>query len=245
MSSTPYADAVLATGGLKMLLPLWDLEGAKALDLAGIVAPEYVGAPVRGQASLLPNGEGKCIKFGAGNYVNVPHLEALNLGDVWTLQGWVKLDPAAAAESQNILSKGNGAYYMRLQKVAGVYRAQSLRSQQIGLTQASTTQAVNTVYHLCATKNGEARKLYVNGADVTTLVGNQVCTNTATPLVAGQTDAGFAGVFEGWMQYLAVYNVALAAATNLAHYEAGSAAVRALPPLRKFPDRGLTMRGRR
>jgi hypothetical protein len=219
-----YRDSVLGTASL---VEVWDVgtpEGG-APGLKNSLMAAVKGSPLRSEPSLLPGGEGRSAKFGAGNYFEVAHNALLNLGDTWTLEAWVKMDLGALTNPQNILSKGNGAYYLRLQNVEGGYRAQSLRSQIAELARSSVTLSANTVYHVVATKSGTTRRIWINGVDVTSLQTNSVCGHTTTPLVLGQSDAGFGGVFEGWMQYIAVYSTALSEGTIKAHLAAAEVPV--------------------
>lgn len=83
-------------------------------------------------------------------------------------------------------------------------------------------------YHCVCTKTGSTVKLYINGSDVTGSVSNQTFTDNAHPLLVGVFNfngSAFAGTYyDGIIDEVAIYNVALSAATVTAHYTAGTVA---------------------
>lgn len=158
------------------------------------------------------------VKFsgGAGNRIDFADIPVLDLGDVWSLEAWYK--PSNLTGAQSIICKGSNAYYMR----QAVAQLSSLRSNVAVLTNSNQDFVVNVWYHCVATKNGSARKLYMNGKDVTTLVGDSVCTDTAIGLSIGcQFTGTFTEQTSGSIAHAAVYRYPLSPAQVLNHYRQG------------------------
>ncbi len=131
----------------------------------------------------------------------------LALGDVFTVECWVKRNAAQGATQ--ILVQKVGAYYILFTS------SDNLQLQRQGLSNicTSTTTLTDTAswHHLVATKNGAAVHLYIDAVDVTGAVTNDTFTDTITDLT-------FAG--SGSMAQVALYPTALSAARVSAHYAA-------------------------
>ena len=84
--------------------------------------------------------------------------------------------------------------------------------------------ALNTVYHVVATKNGATAHLYVNGVDVASSRGNSTMTNNTNALGIGVSDitvGGINGFLPGRIDECVLYSTALSSTRVLAHYNAG------------------------
>lgn len=209
-----YREAVLATAGIVSLWGVDEAEGSAA-DSKGSNTGTYQGNPSRHQASILPNGEGFCVDLTpATQFVNVPHAASLNLGDIFTLEAWIR--PDIVTGNRGIISKGGGAYYLRMK----ADRLQLIRSQTAEIVASTNTLSAGTPYHVVATKTGSTVKLYVNGVDVTGTVSNSTCANNSNALNIGGDTNFSTERFDGKIQYAAVYNVALTAEQVASHYTA-------------------------
>lgn len=231
----PYKEAVLATAGLVSFWELGEAAGP-ALDLKGANPGTYEGSPSRAQASLLPGGEGKSVKLSpTTQFVSVANAASLSVGDVFSIEAIVR--PRVIGAARGILSKGTGAYYMRVNAEG---KLELLKSQTSSIATATAALSAETSYYVLTTKNGAAVKQYRaplpgSFADVTGVVTNATCVNNALAVNIGG-DTGFSTErWDGGQQYVALYNVALTEAIGkehaaLAQAVASSAAVR---PIRR------------
>ncbi|HET7455386.1 MAG TPA: LamG domain-containing protein [Solirubrobacterales bacterium] len=222
MAARPYRDAVIATAGLVSLWELSEEEGS-AGDQKDSNVGSYNGSPSRAQASILPNGEGRCVRFTpTTQFVGIADAPNLDVGDAFTLEAWIK--PNTVNANRGIISKGNKGYYLRVNATG---KLELLKSQTSVIVAATEALAAGTAYHVVATKTGATVKLYVNGADKTGAVTNAAVEDNANSLNIGG-DTGFATErFDGWVQFAAVYNAALSAGIVASHKGAAEQAVTA------------------
>lgn len=211
-----YKAAVLGTAGIVSLWALNDSSG-NAVDSADSNPGTPNGTLTRGQASLLPDGEGAATKFnGTTGYFKIAASANLKVGDVFTLEAWIK--PESIGTDQCIISGNNNTPQLRL-NAAG--KLELIKTQVASVVQSTTTLVANTVYHVVVTKTGATVKIYVNGVDVTGAVTNQTMSSLEVEWNIGRESSAFnANYFKGIIQYAAVYNVALSKAVMEEHYAA-------------------------
>lgn len=226
MAANPYRDAVLATAGLVSLWELGEEEGS-AKDLKGSNVGTFNGAISRAQGSLLSNGEGRSARLTpTAQFISVPDAPSLDLGDTFSIEAVIK--PNTVAANRGIVSKGNKGYYLR---VGSTGKPELLKSQTSVIVASTEALVAGSTYHLCATKTGSSVKLYINGADKTGTVANATIEDNASALNIGG-DTGFTTErFDGWIQYAALYNVALASGVVAEHKTAGETAMTSAPGL--------------
>lgn len=236
MSLTPYKDAVLAQSGLVGLWELGEPSGTFA-DVkngnTGSIVEVSFSDELRAEASLLPNGEGKSLKTvrhanTTGQYVNVPFNATLQVGDIFTLEMWVKL--ATLANNESLFSKDTtgGANSGPELRVGSAGTILLLKNNVAGIVSSTSNLSASTVYHVACTKSGATVKLYLNAVDVTGVVSNATMNDEAAmgwALGARLSDLATDDMLNGWMQYGAIYNVALAGSDILSHYNKGSEAL--------------------
>lgn len=216
-----YQSLVSDTPGL---VSYWRMEDTGTqTDSFGTNPLTPVGALVIGEPTLvlsLPGGRSALYSGSPQRHARLDNA-TLDLGDVVSIEAWVR--PASIGAYMGILSKGSGAYYLR---IANSGHVQFLASQVAVLTTSTVTLSANTTYHVVATKDGSDVHLYVDGVDVTGAVTNTTLVNTSAALAvaADSFGAGGAEYFSGRLDELALYNVAVPSATVLAHYEVGSTA---------------------
>lgn len=184
------------------------------------------GTPTYGVVGALETDPSStAIQFGSTEYFTAPDHATLDFGDVFTLEAWVKLSTLAGAE-MIVVGKG--------QEAGGsppTGPVLSIESNRVSLTYedftavatSSITIADTTTWHHCVvTKDGATSKVYLDGVDVTNLVTNGTFQNTTVALAIGANiDVGVAyGMFQGYIDEVAVYGTALSAERVLAHYEA-------------------------
>lgn len=230
--ATPYKDIVLATSGLISLWPLDEAAGTNAADAQSGYTGEYKESPTLGQTSILPSGEGLAVKLnGTTQYIRVPDQAALRIADVFSFEGWIFPE----AFGGDIFSPSvNGKPELRAEEKFW------LGQKEIAIMCTSTT-AMSTAngHHLVVTKNGASVKLYLNRVDVSGVLTDKTFASSATDWLFGRNGNFALNFFKGRLQYLAMYNAALSAATVEAHYAAGLSKP-TLPP--KAASRGLVLR---
>lgn len=148
---------------------------------------------------------------GSSQYVLYPDTALLDLGDTFTLEAYVKRDPAGSGV-RTLIDKGAGAYSLRLNASNQLELARS----GIAVIVASTVALDTNPHHVAATKTGSTVKLYVDGVDVTGTVTNATCTNTSNDFQVGRGPTT-SNYYYGLISDVAVYPVALSAGRITAH----------------------------
>ena len=151
---------------------------------------------------------------GTTAYVSVPHATALNTGDVFTLEAWVKR--GTIGTSQGIFGKGAPAYQVYFDAANKLV----LRAAGVADIVRSTTALSDRTafHHLAVTKSGATVRLYIDGVDSTGVVANRTLGNNTAALALG----GGTGFLNGALDEVAVYNRALSASAIAAHRAAGA-----------------------
>jgi len=136
--------------------------------------------------------------------VDIPYQASQNVGDVFTLEGWVK--PNFAQLNPIVVKAAEYAF---------LFTASRLRlSDQAPLTVvADSTSSVpndGNWHHVACTKNGATVKFYIDGVDAGLTAGTPVTFgNTAGQLYIGGVPAW--GYFQGSISGVAVYPTVLSA----------------------------------
>jgi hypothetical protein len=217
-----YKESVIGTTGLVSLLPLYEEAGSGVIvhDIKGSNSGTFIGSPTLGLSSLLSGGEGRSVELiPSSQYVSIPDSESLDLGDTFSLEAWIK--PNSVTETQGIISKGSGAYYLRI-NASG--KLELVRSQVAAIVASKNSLVKGSSYHVVATKSGSTVKLYINGVDETGTVTNSTFVNNNIELNIGGDSQFSTERFNGRIQWVGIYKVALSAATVLNHYESASTA---------------------
>lgn len=155
----------------------------------------YLNGPLLGQAGALVGDPDTAASFdGVNDTARVPDANSLDVGDSFTLEGWVKR--SSVTKSQTLFNKGANGFQLVVMNGGS--------ASQVWLRKAGvTTIAKSTVpvpadgafHHVVATKDGTSVVIYVDGvAGTTVLAANQVVANTAFPLTfadAGSTQHTF------------------------------------------------------
>ncbi len=217
--ASPYKEAVLATSGLVSLWPL-DESSGNALDGKGSNngLPKNEAGLTRAQTSLLPNGEGKSCKFtsASSGYFELPDTASLDVGDVFSIEAWVK--PNASASDRQIFGGPTNGPTLWLFGTTEILDLS--KRATASLVRSSSGISTAAASHVVATKNGETRKMYVNGVDVSSLIGNATVEKPAGAYYLGKDGPG-TNYFNGTMQFVGLYSADLSKATVEAHYAAG------------------------
>ncbi len=162
-------------------------------------------------------GETACFfASGSSQYADRADNNLLDLADTFTIECFYKRG-SVVGTFQYIISKGANAYGM-LMYDTNVVQGQIQAVQNVA-NSSSTIGNDSTWHHIAFTKTGTTRKIYVDGADVTSLGTNGTGTDNATSLfIGGKSD--LTSFLEGTLAHVAVYPTALSAARITAHYGA-------------------------
>lgn len=175
------------------------------------------GSPAYSIASAIPSdATDTAISLPAfGDSFSVPDHADLDLGDVFTIEGWVKRT-VNDANAHALVSKQTGAYYLR---IATDDTLNLLRSATTDICHSTVTITDTTNWHhVVATKSGSTVHLYIDGVDVTGSVTNDTCANNASALLIGNDASGGENFGAIVLDEIAVYPTALTAARVRAHY---------------------------
>lgn len=219
--SNVYAPTILGESGLVSYWRLGESSGTEAVDLKGANPGTYKGTPTLAEPGAIVGDPNAAVKFnGTSHYIEVPDSASLDLGDVFTYECWIKRLSTGAA-NKYLFERGSGSVNIKFTAEDKLL----LRRDSVADITTSTVKITDTTtwHHVVVTKNGATAKIYIDGADVTGTVTNSTFANTATPLFIATEEKSF-GWFPGWMDEIAIYNVAISAAQALDHYQKGSSA---------------------
>ena len=157
---------------------------------------------------------------GVNDSVRVPDSNSLDVGDSFTLEGWIKR--SSTAQSQELFNKGGNGLQLTVMSAAN--------GNQVWLRKANVTTIAHSTagvpadgrfHHIVVTKNGTgptSTVIYIDGVAGTVIAAPaQVIANTAFPL----TFSG-AGTNQHVLDEFALYDGVLSAADVVAHHNAGA-----------------------
>jgi hypothetical protein len=211
-----YSDLILAHASLVVYYRFGEASGTTADD----IGPNNLDATLAGSgltysvAGAIANDVNTAITSnGTGNVLSRTDNNALDLADTLSLEIWHKR--SATGATQTIISKQTNAY--GLQFTTG----NTVRLVKVGVAtvaESSTTITdTTTFHHIVVTKSGAARKIYIDGVDVTaSLPGDSTLADNASSLLIGQSVAGT-------YDEAAIYNAVLTPTEVLNHYRVGRA----------------------
>ena len=187
----------------------------------------YVGSPARIPGGAIAGDADGALKLNGSQYVEVADSASLdtltNTG--LTLEIWLKRRTvgAAAGVYHNLFSKGCDSQELVLYAQTGEVQFYKSCSGSPPLARAGTLISDTNWHHVIATKAGSARKIYLDGVDVTTLGTDQSIATSTVPLRLGTWDSGggLEDFIDGQIDDAAVYNRALTAQEAKLHYDAG------------------------
>jgi hypothetical protein len=209
----PQCDTSLAPVGC------WGFDetsGTTAADASGNANNgTYFGSPVLGAPGVFATA---VTMDGVNDYVRVADSNSLDVGNAFTLEGWIRRD--STSHSDSFFNKGANAFQLVALNAAG--GGQVLLRKAGVTTVAQSTAGVpadGAFHHVVATKSGSAVHIYIDGADVTQLVAaTQVLASNTQPLYFSETSGDRA---QGRFDAFAIYGRALTAAEVAARYAAG------------------------
>lgn len=196
------------------LIGYWKADENGALDSSG---NENHGTPV-GDATIVNDGErGLVASFdGDGDAVDVGNSELFNFQDNATISVWVNLNSWNGSWGNAIVGKrGEGGEGWQLRRFSGESRF-SWTTRGTGgddYPRSDQTINMNQWYHLAAVRDGDRKRLYINGALENTENINWNRINPCSQKVyIGARSAGGnnpEAFFDGKVDELRIYNIAL------------------------------------
>jgi acid phosphatase type 7 len=218
--TTGYPGAVTSTNGLVAYYRLGETSGTTACDAKGTSNGTYLGGYTLGQTGAIAGDTDKAAAFnGSTGYVSAPEASALDVGDTFTVEGWVKRATPGSGNWETIASKQSGAWLLMFNE----FDQLTLRRSKYGNVVSSTATVSDTNWHyVAATKSGTSVHLYVDGKESTGTIANRTMTDNTEALVIGQSSSS--SFYGGSVDELAVYRVALTASQIADHYSAGASA---------------------
>lgn len=216
-----------------------ELSGTTAFDSSGHGNNgSYLNGPLLGQAGAFA-GSGTAVSFdGVNDLVRVPDSNSLDVGDTFTLEGWVKR--TSTSGSQTLFNKGGNGIQATVMSAAN--------GNQVWLRKANVTTVARSsigvpadghFHYIVVTKNGTGAgsvKIYIDNVESTTLLAPaQVIANTAFPLeISG--GASSQHVYDEF----ALYDGVLSAARVAAHFTTAGPALAALLSSQSSGESGTT-----
>jgi Concanavalin A-like lectin/glucanases superfamily/Domain of unknown function (DUF1929)/Bacterial Ig domain/Glucodextranase, domain B len=155
---------------------------------------------------------GALVFNGTSGLVTIPNSGSLQLTTGMTLEAWV--NPSAVTNKwRDVIYKGNDNYYLEatsskqaLPAAGGTFKNPELYG--------TLALAANTWTHLAVTYDRVTLRLYVNGMQVSSLAATAAIATSTNPLQIGG-DSIYGQFFQGMIDEVRVYNVALTAAQIL------------------------------
>jgi len=220
-----YAATVLADSPVGYW-PMGESSGTAAVDSStNANNGAYVNTPTLGRVG--PTADfAKAVEFAAASSENlvIPRISAYNIGDVGSLEAWVKTTSAGVIGLLSLGHTSAGSLYMRLNGGLLDFLVSNVADLA---TSNGSGPFYNDGYwhHMVCTKNGATIKLYVDGQDVTPSTANSTAGNsTENPTIGSDISNGVATDFmQGMIAEVALYSTALSAARVAAHYAAAFA----------------------
>lgn len=196
---------------------LGELTGTVAADSLGGAPGTYVGTFTLNQATLQPDGNAAVLLDGTNGKVVVSDAPALHVGDVFSIELWVKYTSLLASVQGLVHSTTASALSVRLDA-----SGHPVLVSAGGATIVTATVAITDTnwHHLIVTKNGSAVKLYLDGVDVTGVVSNLTLVSTSTGFTFGAL--GGASFLNATLDDIALYPTALTPAQALVLFLSGS-----------------------
>jgi chitodextrinase len=159
---------------------------------------------------------------GTSALVTINNATTLQLSTAMTLEAWVNPSTVSSAW-RDVILKGDDNYYLEGTSPASGRPAMGGKFASSPLY-GTTALAVNTWTHLAATYDGTTTRLYVNGTQVSSQAQTGAMAASTNPLQIGG-DSLYGQFFQGTIDEVRIYNVALTASQIQADMNAPIGAV--------------------
>lgn len=175
---------------------------------------------------IISDPTAKGIRLNANFAFTAPDHSTLDLGDIFSLEAWVKMTDLFAA-GEYIVSKQAGAYSLDMEPTSGNKVMVLVQPNVAVIVDSSTNFAINNTtdwFHVVNTKNGASVNQYLNGVNVTGTVTNSTFTDNSSDLAIGvRIVTDVSGFFNSFLAEVAVYGTELSQARVRAHFNAATA----------------------
>jgi acid phosphatase type 7 len=218
LRQSPYSGVVSSTPGLVSYWRLGESSGTVACDSAGHNNGTYLGGAALGTSGAISGDPDTAASFnGSSSQVSVPAAGSLNVGDTFSIEGWVKRADSSIGSNQAIVSKQEGSWVLMFNESGQL----TLRRSTVADVATATVVTTDTSswHYVVATKTGPSVHLYLDGMDVTGPVSNQTMVDNNQPLAIGQSTG--TAYLNGSVDEVALYNSVLTPAQVAEHYSAG------------------------
>jgi len=215
-----YGQSIASTPGLVGYWPLNDSSLARACDVTNSSPGTYSGGVVLGQPGPISGDPDTSASFdGSSGYMSANHTSALDVGDDFTIEAWVKRGAISTANNQVIASQQNSSWVLMFNSSDQLV----LRQSGVADVAASTTSLTDTTgwHFVAATKNGSDVHLYIDGQDETGSVSNQTIQNNTQPLAIGESVN--TAYYSGEIAQVALFNTVLSPSQISSEYRLGGA----------------------
>jgi hypothetical protein len=212
-----YKALLLSEAGLVGFWRLNEAVGATTVaDLSGNgFTGTKNGTVTFGQATPQPDNAGGALFDGSTGSISVADAAGLHVGDVGSVECWLKRTSVGLASARVIVEGGANALELTIETDDKI----KIAKNGVGQIVKSTTAIADTNWHhVVYTKNGATSKIYLDGLDVTGTVTNQTLANVNGLVFAS---SGAASFLPATLEGVAYYNVALSAAQVTKHYLSG------------------------
>jgi hypothetical protein len=198
--------------------PLSDaVASSSAVDSSGNAHPGTPTSVTFGVAGHRPDGATVASFNGSSSRVAVADAPGFHLGDVGSVECWVKRSSVGLGAIVVLFDGNTNAVVVQIDTDNKLRVAKSGGAQIVKSTVAISD--TTTWHHVVYTKNGSASKLYLDGVDVTGVVTDQTLSNSNGLMFGATVAAG--SFYPGALSDAAYYSYALSAASVVAHYTAG------------------------
>ncbi len=151
---------------------------------------------------------GAALSFnGSSALVSIADAADLHLTSQMTLEAWVN-PSAVTAVWRDVIYKALDNYFLEATSDRGSPGGGGTFGSTTVVTYGAATLTANTWAHLALTYDGAAIRLYVNGAQVSTLARTGNLLTSTSPLQIGG-DSVFGQYFRGLIDEVRIYNIAL------------------------------------
>lgn len=208
--------ALIKADGATVCWRLAEASGTTAADSVDSAPGTYGGTFTLGQATLQPDGTTGVLLDGTSGVITIADAAALHLGDVFTIEGWIKYTSTPVALVGLLHATTANAPSVRVDATGHLVLQASGGSV---IVTATTAIADTTWHHVAITKTGSVVHLYLDGVDVTGTVTNSTLVSTAAGFTLGAI--GAANFFGGTMADWALYPTALSSSQVSVHVTAG------------------------
>lgn len=223
ISSGPltYAQEVLADSPVQYF-KLDETSGVTAIDSsASALNGTYVNSPSLGVTAgpLVAGGTAATFTGSSSQRVERVHFApTLNLGDVFTIEFWIKR-PNSAAYTAIVDPGSSGPPEVQINNTGNTIRF--LKARVAEICQSSSAIGNDVWTHVAVVKNAATSTIiYLNAVDATAAVTDSTCTNSAVGDTTTWASEGGGLYLTGSLAHAAKYATALSGARIAAHYAA-------------------------